>query len=194
MIIVGDKLISEDIIDRHFICDLKACKGACCVDGDSGAPLLESETRILESELPVLKEWITEEGRRAVEEQGAFMKDSDGDWVTPLIEGRQCAYTVFESDGTASCGIEKAWKAGATPFQKPISCHLYPIRVSPLAEYEALNYHRWNICSPACALGREHKVPVYRFLKEALVRAFGEAWYTELEVTAQAWEEGRRDP
>jgi hypothetical protein len=189
MIIVEDKLVSEDLLEREFVCNLSACKGACCVAGDSGAPLLEEEAGILEEELDYVRPYLRPEGLRAISEQGVFMIDSDGDMVTPLVEGKECAFAVFDEKGTALCGIEQAWQAGKTRFRKPISCHLYPIRVTQLPDYLALNYNRWIVCSPACSLGEQLKVPVYRFLKEALCRAYGEDWYQLLEETAQAYKQ-----
>lgn len=187
MLIVEDKLVSEEILDVEFVCDLNACKGACCVQGDSGAPLSEEEANLLEDEIDYIRPYLSETGSASIEEQGVFVVDEDGDLVTPLIEGKECAYTVFDEKGNALCGIEKAWKAGKTNFRKPISCHLYPIRVAELKEYTALNYHKWQICEPACKCGTKLKVPVYVFLKEALVRAYGEAWYKELDIAAKAW-------
>jgi len=193
MFVVGEVLVSEDILTNRFVCDLNACKGECCVAGDAGAPLEEDEPGILEEELENLKPFLSREGIIAIEEQGAYTFDTDGDLVTPLVEGKQCAYVVFEPDGTAACGIEKAWKAGTTAFRKPVSCHLYPIRVQKLVDMEALNYHRWDICHAACTLGAALQVPVYQFLKEALIRKYGEDWYACLEETAKNWpdDEGR---
>jgi len=188
MFIIEDKLVSEEILEKKFVCDLSACKGACCVQGDAGAPLNNDELGILEEEYANIKDFLREEGRQAIAEEGVYTIDSDGDIVTPLINGKECAYTLFEKDGTASCGIEKAWKAGKTSFRKPISCHLYPIRVSNQTQYEALDYHAWEICKPACSCGESLKVPVYRFLKDSLIRAYGEEWYGFLCEAASAWE------
>jgi len=188
MFIIEDKLVSEEILEKKFVCDLSACKGACCVQGDAGAPLNNDELGILEEEYANIKDFLREEGRQAIAEEGVYTIDSDGDIVTPLINGKECAYTLFEKDGTASCGIEKAWKAGKTSFRKPISCHLYPIRVSNQTQYEALNYHAWEICKPACSCGESLKVPVYRFLKDSLIRAYGKEWYGFLCEAASAWE------
>jgi hypothetical protein len=187
MIIVEDKLVSEDLLEKEFVCNLGACKGACCIEGDSGAPLEDEEAGILEEEFEQIRPFIRPEGLKAIEEQGVYIIDSDGDLVTPLIEGKECAYTGFDEKGIAYCGIEKAWKEGKTSFRKPISCHLYPIRVTKLPDYIALNYNKWEICSPACSLGAQLKVPVYRFLRESLIRAYGEDWYRMLEETADAY-------
>lgn len=185
MIAIGDHLISEDLIEKRFVCDLQACKGACCVEGDSGAPLSDEEAGILEEEWNNIKPYIPVDGIAAIENVGNFMIDSDGDVVTPLVDGKHCAYNVFKQDRTATCGIELAWKAGKTTFRKPISCHLYPIRVTKLKDCDALNYNQWDICKPACACGESLKVPVYKFLKEALIRKYDEKWFQELELVAQ---------
>ena len=187
MLIVGNILVSEDILEKKFVCDLNACKGACCVQGDAGAPLLDEETGILEEEYENFKAYLRPEGREAVSREGAFTIDSDGDLVTPLVGNKECAYTIFDTNGNASCGIEKAWLDGKTAFRKPISCHLYPIRVKQLVDIEALNYHSWDICKPACKCGSSLEVLVYRFLKDALIRAYGDVWFTQLEEIGQEW-------
>jgi hypothetical protein len=182
-------LISEDLFEKKFVCDLNACKGQCCVAGESGAPLEKAEAVLLEELWEKFKPYIPEAGHRAVEQYGTSTIDDDGDLVTPLVEGRkECAYTIFEN-GIALCGIEKAWKAGAIPFRKPISCHLYPIRVAKLKFHDGLNYHQWPICKPACSCGAKLDVPVFRFLKDALIRQYGQEWYDELELIYQAWKE-----
>jgi len=185
MVQIDDKLISLEVFEEHFVCDLNACKGACCVEGEAGAPLSDEETAIIEKEYQNVKPFLRPAGIKAIEEQGTFMKDEDGDWVTPLINGKECAYTLFDERGTAMCGIETAWQAGETSFRKPVSCHLYPIRTKRYKEFEAVNYERWNICSAACSLGKELKVPVYRFTKDALIRKYGEDWYAALEEAAE---------
>lgn len=192
MIQIDDKLVSIELLKEEFVCNLTACKGACCVEGDSGAPLTEDELGILEREYPNFKPFLREEGIHAVEEQGTSVKDFEGEWVTPLRDGKECAYTVFDERGTAMCGIELAWKAGKTTFRKPVSCHLYPVRTKRYNTFEAVNYSRWHICSPACTLGRELKVPVYKFTREALIRAYGEEWYKALESIAGELENTER--
>lgn len=187
MIAIKDTLISEDVLDQAFVCDLSKCKGACCVEGDSGAPLEDSELSVLEEVYPFVKPYLRKEGVEAIEEQGTSVQDPlDDEWVTPLVNGAECAYVIFEN-GVTKCGIEKAWEHGKIDFRKPISCHLYPIRITKYASYEAVNYHKWQICSPACDLGKELQVPVYKFTKDSLVRKYGEEWYTELEEVAQQW-------
>ena len=181
---LGKTVISEEILENHFVCDLHACKGACCVDGSAGAPLEDEETQILESLFQQMKPHLRTEGVRAIEDQGSFVKGSDGDWETPLVNNQECAYTVFTENGVAQCGIEKAYNAGDINWKKPISCHMYPVRIREYSMLTAVNYHRWEICDPACGLGDQLKVPIYKFVKEALVRKFGQQWYDELEATA----------
>ncbi|CAG0996344.1 hypothetical protein FLAV_02619 [Flavobacteriales bacterium] len=188
MVIQFEKtLLSDDIFEKKFVCDLKACKGICCVEGESGAPLEKDELEILENIFEEVKPFLRSEGIEAIEKQGKYIIDSDEEYVTPLINGKECAYTLFEKDGTAACGMEKAYLAGKTNFQKPISCHLYPIRVTKLSNgTEALNYSRWDICKAACTLGSKLNVKVYQFLENALVRKYGKKWYDELKEIDRA--------
>ena len=189
MISIGETLISEDLFEKQFVCDLTACKGACCVEGDAGAPLDAQEVAILQREYPKIKDYLRPEGIKAIEEQGTHVIDElDGEPVTPLVNDAECAYVVFDEKGTTLCGIEKAWKEGKTDFRKPVSCHLYPVRVQKYSSFEAVNYHKWQICSAACSLGEELKVPVYRFTKDALIRKYGSEWYQDLERAAELWE------
>lgn len=187
MIQIGRTLISEELFTEAFQCDLEACKGACCVEGDSGAPLELDEAEILEKEYDSIAPYLIEEGKQAIHQQGKSVIDSDGDLGTPLVEGKACAFAIYEG-GKALCGIEKAWKEGATSFRKPVSCHLYPVRIQSYNSFDAVNYHRWKICSPACSLGKELKQPVFVFLKDALIRRFGSEWYTELEQTFEVYQ------
>ncbi len=185
MIQVGDALISDDVLNEEFVCNLQACKGICCVEGDAGAPLLDEEVEILKKEYPNFKRFLREEGVDAIEEQGTHTHDNE-EAVTPLVNNCECAYAVFEEDGTASCGIERAWEAGETSFRKPISCHLYPVRIKEFPTFTAVNYHRWSICDDACVLGAEYGIKVYQFLKEPLIRKFGESWFEELEEAVES--------
>ncbi len=188
MFMINDTLVSEDILEKQFVCDLSRCKGACCVEGDAGAPLSVEEAGILQEEYQNFKPYLRKEGIKAVEEQGTSVTDPhDGEDVTPLVNGAECAYVIFDENGISKCGIEKAWEEGGTTFRKPVSCHLYPVRVNKYVTYEAVNYHKWEICSPACELGEQLKVPVYRFLKEALIRKYGPEWYHELDEVARYW-------
>ena len=187
MLVVQDKLISEEIIEEYFICNLDKCKGACCWEGDFGAPLELEELTILEKIYPKVRPFLSEKGQKAIDTEGCYeQEETEGTYGTTLIEGGPCAFMTKDLNGAAQCGIEQAWKAGAVDFRKPISCHLYPIRVSKneVAGFEALNYDRWDICSAACQLGAAHKVPVYVFLKDALIRKYGEDFYDELEAGA----------
>lgn len=187
MILIDDVLISDDVIDVQFVCNIKKCKGICCVEGDSGAPVEKSETKILKKIYPKIKKYLLPEGFEAIEKQGTFVDEPDDEYTayaTPLINGGACAYVNYENDGTISCAIEKAWKDGVTDFRKPISCHLYPIRIKQMETVTAVNYDVWDICGDACSLGKKLKVPVYVFLKDALIRKFGDEFYTTLEQAA----------
>lgn len=181
LIQIEDKLISSEVTEELFHCDIEACKGACCVEGELGAPLSEEELVILEDIFEEVKPFLNEKGIKAIEEQGTSVLDFTHSYSTPLVNNRECAYTTFDEHGVAMCGIEQAWAAGATHFRKPISCHLYPIRVKKYEHFEALNYDRWSICSAACVLGKKSGIPVYEFAKEALTRAYGESFYEILE-------------
>ena len=184
MIQIGETIVSQVAFEHAFCCDLSKCKGACCVEGDAGAPLLPSEVPILESIQDAIRPFLRPEGLAALEAQGVAVKDHDGEWVTPLVDGRECAYVTFDQ-GVAKCGIEEAAAAGAVDWPKPISCHLYPIRVTKYQDFDALNVHHWKVCEPACSLGQELKLPVFRFLQGALVRAYGPAWMEEAEEVYQ---------
>lgn len=173
-----------NLFDRKFCCDLEKCKGSCCRYGDSGAPLEEAEAIILEEIWPVLKDYMRKEGIDAVEHKGTSMLDSDGDTVTPLIGNAECAYAVIDK-GIYKCAIEKAWTDGRITFRKPESCHLFPVRIKKYREFDAVNYEEWKICKPALKRGEELDLPVYKFLKEPLVRVYGETWYREVEKAAQ---------
>jgi len=182
MIQIEDKIISEDILDKSFVCNLNKCKGICCVEGDSGAPLDIEETQILRDIYPKVKMYLRAEGIEAIEQQGTHIVDMDGDLVTPLVKGQECAYVVFDESGNTKCGIEIAYKDGVIDYQKPISCHLYPIRITKYPSFDALNYDSWKICSDACILGEELKVSVYKFLKTPLIRKYGKRFYEELSI------------
>jgi len=182
MLIIGDFLVSDELIDKCFCCDLSQCKGACCIEGDSGAPVAADELGDLDENYPVFKKYMTEAGVATIEELGdTFVFQGDGEFGTPLMpDNRACAFSFME-DGICKCAIEKAFLNGEIPFRKPISCYLYPVRVSKVGKYTALNYHHWDICRCACSKGKELDLPAYRFLRQPLIDAFGEAWYQELE-------------
>lgn len=181
LIEVGDKIVSKEIFDRKFMCDLSKCKGACCVEGDDGAPLEVDEIKIIEEILPKIKPYMTPEGRAKVDKDGVYYTDRTGTPVTSLVKGGACAFASFDTDGTAKCSIEKAYRNGDIDWKKPISCELFPIRTKKIDEYTALNYEEIDICSPGCILGESLNLPVYKFLKEPLIRAYGEGFYQSLE-------------
>ena len=181
MIKVGEVLVSDDIKEVEFVCHLEMCKGACCVEGDLGAPLEEEELPIMNEILVKVKPYLTADGLKAIEEQGTYILDEDGDYSTPTIDGKECAYSHYDAKGILKCGIEQAYLDGKVGFKKPISCHLYPIRITKNKKgFEAVNYHKWSICSAACSYGKSLQVPLYKFLKDPLVRKYGAGWYDEL--------------
>lgn len=182
---IDKALVSEDIITKDFVCNLNACKGACCVEGEAGAPLEKEEADWLEKNYDLITPFMNEKGKSAVKKQGKFITVGKGVYETPLVDGKECAYVIFGPNGSTQCSIENAYRAQKIDFKKPISCHLYPVRVKDYSEFKAVNYHQWNICSAACVLGESLKIPIYQFVKEALIRKFGEKWYAELEIAAQ---------
>lgn len=182
MIILDDTLISDELFDIKFVCDLEKCKGGCCIEGDLGAPLDEDEIPVLEEVYEHVKPFMTPDGIAAVEEMGTHDLDPAGKPVTPLINNGQCAFVYFDDEGIAKCAIEKAWSLKLIDFQKPLSCHLYPIRITKYARFDAVNYHRWQICNCALENGQKLGVPVFRFLKDSIIRAYGEEYYEGLEA------------
>lgn len=185
MIEIDDKIVSTELLTGCFACDLSQCKGICCVEGNAGAPLEADEEDVLEREYPYYKPYMTGEGIEAVERQGFMVVDADGDLTTPLVGEAQCAY-AFEQDGVTLCAIEKAWREGVTPFRKPISCHLYPIRLMTFSNGSVgLNYHRWSVCEAARKRGEELGIPVFRALREPIVRRFGEEFFAALECAEE---------
>lgn len=181
MIAIDNTIVSEYLLEKKFVCDLAACKGECCVAGDSGAPVEEEEIAIMEDVWDDVKPYLPASGVKAIEEHGVFVIDDDGDFTTPLVGGKHCAFTVFEKE-VAKCGIEKAFYGKKIRFKKPISCNLYPVRITKYKDYEAVNYHQWDICKPACACGEKLNVSVYKFLREPLINKFGEGWFKQLEL------------
>ena len=184
MIAVGNALVSEEILSEKFVCDLGACKGECCIAGVSGAPLEKDEVEILEKNLSKIKPYMTPSGIEAVNEHGVYVIDSDRDVTTPLVKGKECAFVYWEKN-IALCAIEKAHKEGKIKYKKPISCHLYPIRIEKKRGVERVEYSRWNICKPACKCGTSLNVPVYKFLKDPLIRKYGKDWYMQLSLAAE---------
>jgi hypothetical protein len=179
MIIVGATLVSEDIADIRFACDCNSCFGGCCIEGDAGAPLLESEILELTTHISLIKPFMCAEGIDIIEQTGLVAIDPEGVRGTPLINGRECAFVIYRGN-IALCAIEKAWEQKKIPFRKPISCHLYPIRTINYTDFEAVNYHKWDICKQALRNGREKNIYLFEFLKDPLIRKYGEAWYEEL--------------
>ena len=184
MIQVDDKIISFDVFEKHFVCDLSACKGSCCVEGDAGAPLTDKELEILPCIYKKVKPYMRTEGITEIEKQGFFVIDGDGDKTTPLVNNKECAFVVFDENEIAKCTIEQAYNDGKIDFKKPISCHLFPIRIKQYRDFDAVNFEAINICKPACDCGEQLQVPVFSFLKEPLIRLYGEEWYGKLTETA----------
>ena len=182
---IGKTIVSEDILEKDFLCNLSACKGACCLDGEAGAPLDKEETKMLAEIYPKVKHFLRKKGIETIEKLGTFVVNESSEFETPLIDGADCAYVIFDKNKIALCAIEEAYNQGKITWKKPVSCHLYPIRVKDYSEFAAVNYHKWGICDDACSLGKELQVPVYKFVKQALVRKFGHNWYDELEKVAQ---------
>ncbi|MBL7138760.1 MAG: DUF3109 family protein [Bacteroidales bacterium] len=179
MISLDHTLISDDLKELFFSCDLEQCKGACCVEGDAGAPLEEEEISLLEAYLDEIKPFMTRKGIEEIDQTGVFDYDAEGKFVTPLLGGLECAYIRF-ANGIVRCAIEEAFQQHKIPFPKPLSCHLYPIRISITAAGERVNYHKWHICTDALQKGHREKLHLYLFLKDALIRKYGRAWYNRL--------------
>lgn len=184
---IGDAVVGIDVIEKKFICDLSKCKGSCCVEGDAGAPVLDSEVDIIKQVVPIVWNDLSKDAQEEITKNGPVYTDEDGDVVTSIIDGKDCVFTYYDENGLCKCAIEKAYREGKTDFYKPISCHLYPIRLQKYRDFIAVNYHRWQICDGALALGKKEGVHVYQFLKEPLIRAFGEEWYEELSLVASEY-------
>ena len=188
MFVIGDNtLVSLDVLEKEFCCDLDTCRGFCCIEGDAGAPLTVEEEEKIQSILPVLLPEMTKEAKAVVEAQGIAYNDPSNERVTSIVNNKDCIFARTDHNGWCYCLIEKAYNAGKIDFKKPISCHLYPIRLTKVGEYTGLEYHRWDICHCARILGKKKHIPLYQFLKEPLIRRFGQEWYKELELTANEW-------
>ena len=186
MIAIDNVLLSDEVVEEEFVCDLTKCKGGCCVDGDCGAPITKEEAAKIAEIYPLIKSYLPAEAIAEVERQGTHVIDDEYDEVTPTINGGVCVYAFTDEAGIVKCGIEQAWKDGVVDFQKPISCHLFPIRIKESDGFEMVNYEpRRMLCSPACSLGRKLKVPVYKFLQGAIVRKYGEEFYETLDAVAK---------
>lgn len=191
MLQIKDKVIAFSLLQEKFVCDLEKCKGACCVHGDAGAPLLQEEISVLSEIYPVIRPYMRSESINAVNIQGTHVFDEDdGEPVTPLLNDKECVYAVFE-EGVARCAIEQAWSDGKISFRKPVSCHLYPIRVKEYDNFTAVNYDRWPICKPAIARGKKLNVPVFYFCRDSVIRRFGESFFRELEIAAESFNGNR---
>jgi len=184
MIEIGRTILSRELFEKRFVCDLLKCKGACCVEGDSGAPVTEEEAAIIEKEYASFENYLPEAHRIEIKKQGFAVIDEDNDLVTPLVNKRQCAYSFHDEKGIIKCAIEKAHIEGKIAFRKPVSCHLFPIRITEYKNFDALNYEELDICKPALECGKSLNVPVYEFLKEPLIRKYGNDWYKEVEIAA----------
>jgi hypothetical protein len=191
MLQIEDTIVSLALIEKKFSCDLETCKGSCCRYGDSGAPLTGDESAILKSILPELRPYLRKEGLAAIELKGTSMTDMEGDIVTPLINNEECAYTVLE-DGVFRCAIEIAFNAGAVSIRKPLSCHLFPVRIRQYRDFRAVNYEEWPICRPAVANGERQKLGLWVYLRTPLVRAFGEEWYNQLRFAAEEYDKNTK--
>ena len=188
MFVIGDNtLVSLDVLEKEFCCDLDTCRGSCCIEGDAGAPLTVEEEEKIQSILPVLLPEMTKEAKAVVEAQGIAYNDPSNERVTSIVNNKDCIFARTDHNGWCYCLIEKAYNAGKIDFKKPISCHLYPIRLTKVGGYTGLEYHRWDICHCARILGKKKHIPLYQFLKEPLIRRFGQEWYKELELTANEW-------
>lgn len=188
MIAIDNILVSDEVVEAQFVCDLNKCKGGCCEDGDAGAPLTDEETDKLNEVYEAVKPYLSQEGIKEIEKSGRYQYNKTFGWVTPTIEGKLCAYGTKDNKGIIKCGVEQAYLDGNIDWKKPISCHLYPIKTKKTKEHELVNYEpRETLCSPGCALGKKLKVPVYSFLKEALIRKYGKNFYEALDQIAQGY-------
>ena len=191
MIQIDNTIVSLDLLEQFFCCDLTTCKGICCIEGDSGAPLEQSEIAEIEQILPTIWDSLSEKAKQVIGKQGICYTDIEGDIVTSIVEGKECVFSYTEN-GICKCAIEKAYKEGKSNFYKPISCHLYPIRITEYKTFTAVNYHKWDICKCAKLHGEKTKIPAYVFLKDALIRRFGEKWYEQLKHIAELYDKEKQ--
>ena len=185
MLQIGDVVVSFDVLKEKFLCDLSACHGACCIEGDAGAPLELDEVAQIEDVLPLIWDELSPEAREIIDKQGVAYVDREGDLVTSIVGGKDCVFTCYDGRGCCYCAIERAFREGKTKFMKPVSCHLYPIRVKDFGTFKGVNYNRWDVCKAAVLLGQKEDLPVYKFLREPLIRKFGAEWYAELETAVE---------
>lgn len=191
MLQIDDTIISLELLEERFVCDLNSCKGICCIEGDDGAPLEEEEVKIIENLLPVIWDDLSEASKSVINKQGVSYIDQDGEPVTSIVNGAECVFTYTDESGVCKCAVEKAFREGKTNFYKPISCHLYPVRLQKYDEFTAVNYHRWSVCGCARKLGGKLGVPVYQFLKEPLIRRFGTEWFEQLEIADKEFQKNK---
>ncbi len=187
MFLIQNTLVSLDVLEKEFCCDLDKCRGCCCIEGDAGAPISDEEVKQVEQILPLLLPDMTKQAREVVAKQGISYLDPSGERVTSIVNDKDCVFARTDHNGWCYCLIEKAYNDGRIPFKKPISCHLYPIRLTKVGNYTGVEYHRWDICHCARQLGKKLHTPLYQFLREPLIRRFGQEWYNELELTANEW-------
>ncbi|MDD2381110.1 MAG: DUF3109 family protein [Mariniphaga sp.] len=185
MIEIGRTIISRAVLEQYFTCNLQKCKGSCCMEGDSGAPLTPEEAKLIENDYHLFEKYLPQEHRLAIQEQGFSMIDDDNDLVTPLVNNKQCVYSFFDDEDILKCSIEKVFFEGLTQFRKPISCHLFPIRITEYKQFDAVNYEELEICKPGRKCGQTKQVKLYQYLKEPLIKKYGEEWYKELEIADQ---------
>ena len=199
MILIQDIIVSLEVLEKEFCCDLDTCKGCCCIEGDAGAPVMAEEEQTLNALLPELLPQMTKEARQVVEQQGIAYNDPSGERVLSIVNDKDCIFARTDHNGWCYCVIERLYNGEQTaddgkrkvPFKKPISCHLYPIRLTKVGERVGVEYHRWDICHSSRQLGKKLHLPLYKFLKEPLIRRFGQAWYDELCLTAEEWKKAR---
>jgi len=189
MLEIGKTIVSLDVLEEYFSCDLSKCKGACCIEGDSGAPLTKSEAKKIKEVYPIVKEYLAPRNNKAIEIQDLYFIDKEGDLVTSLVENRECVFSIREKKGVLKCAFEKAFLDGKTDFQKPLSCHLFPVRITEYKRFDAVNYEKLDICKPGRLCGASRKLPLYKFLQEPLTRKYGEEWFRQLEFAYNHFQE-----
>jgi hypothetical protein len=185
MIEVGKTIVSMDVLESKFCCDLDQCKGACCVEGDSGAPITTEEAEIIERLYPLFEEYLSDANKAEIARQGFSLIDQDGDLVTPIIGKNECVFTFVDDSGITLCAIERAYFQKNTEFRKPVSCHLFPIRITEYKRFDGVNYEKLKICKPGRICGKSNNLPLYKYLKEPLIRKYGEEWYNEISLVAE---------
>ena len=189
MLQIDKTIVSLDILEEKFSCDLGKCQGACCIEGDSGAPVTPEEVIAIKKSHAEFEGYLSERNREEIKKQGFSIIDKDGDLVTPLVGNNECVYTFIDEGGNTKCAIEKAWFEGKITFRKPVSCHLFPIRITEYKRFDALNYQQLDICKEARTCGKRNQMPLWQYLKEPLIRKYGKQWYEELETAAKAYAE-----